>query len=159
MLLRTGVVVASMAAVLAARPVGHVPTWVEVGVALVALIAAASPGSMAGLALMLLIGEPWLAQSPEAGSSPWLLATVGGAVIAHLCLLLAAQGPASAAPDIRQLGVWAGRGALLWCAAALVWAGSRLLETTPAPSTVAVTVLALLLMAMVGTGRWISRRS
>ena len=158
-LLRGVVLLGSAAAVLAAKPVGTVPTWVEVGVGLLALVAVARPGSMAGLALLLLVGELWLTQDAGSAGSPWLLVAVAGVVITHLGLLVAAQGPASVAPDARQLVVWTGRGAALWAAAAVVWAGARLLADTPAPSTVVVAALGLLLAATVGTGRWVSRRS
>ena len=151
-LLRAVVLLGSATAVLAADPVGPVPGWVEIGVALLAALAVARPDSMAGLGLLLLIGELWLTQDPESVNSPWLLLAAGGVVIAHVGLLIAAQGPASMAPDPRQLLVWAGRGAALWTGAALVWLGAGWLRGTPAPSAVVVSVLALLLASTVWTG-------
>lgn len=158
-LLRAAVLAGSALAVVAAEPVGQVPGWAMIGVAALAVSSVVRADSMFGLALFLLIGEIWLTQAPDSLTSPWLLLAAAGMVTAHLGLLVAAQGPASMAPDRRQVLVWTWRGAGLWAGTALVWLGVRWLPSTPAPSALVLAVLALLLLSTVWTGLRLSRRS
>ena len=149
-LLRAAVPAGAGAGLAAAAMAGSVPGWVGLVAALLALVAMAQPDSMAGWALVVVVGLPWLGLPAGSVTSAWLLLAAAGAVTTHVALLVAAQGPAVMRPDPVQVRLWVARGAGLWAVVAGLWLAARLLRGTPTPAGVLVAVLVVLTVAITG---------
>ena len=120
LVLRSTVVLGALCCLVAVQAAGATPAqWQQVGVLVFALLAAVRPESLAGAVVMLWVVGLWAtAPDPTVAS---VLGCAGGLVLLHVAALVAAQGPARVAVDVRQVACWGLRGLELWLSAAAVW--------------------------------------
>jgi hypothetical protein len=157
LVLRAFVVVGAMTAVVAAQAAGARPaTWQQAVVLGLSLVMAVRPESLAGVGVMCAAAYTW-SMAPET-LSPLVLLAAGGMVLAHVCALLVAQGPARMHVDGAQVRRWAGRALLLWTGAAAVWGlGVAMADLPQRRTSYALGLVMLLVLAVATTSRLSAR--
>jgi hypothetical protein len=157
-LLRAMVVLGAMAVLVAATAAGARPAgWQQALVLALAMVTAIRPESSAGVGLLAGSAYVWVL-GPES-LSPLVLLAAAGMVLVHVAATVAAQGPARMRVDGTQVLRWAGRGVVLWLAAAAVWGLTVLMADLPdrrvayAVGLSVVTVLAVAAARVLSTSR------
>lgn len=139
----TAIVVASVAIRVEA---GRDPSWITIWLGLVALVAAARPGSHTGLFVIAVVGLLWLGNIDEV-TSPLAIAVAMCLFVFHAVLALMAVTPHSAVVGGPVLWRWFRRGAVVAGATVAVWGLVELLARIEAPGDAGLTAGAFVVLA------------
>ncbi|MGC4111199.1 MAG: hypothetical protein QM747_12405 [Nocardioides sp.] len=154
--LRAVLVVALLVALLSGLPSGYHPAVaLVVVVAVGAVVAGLYPDGLAPTIVMVVVTAWWtfhLHGAVPAG----LLVAAAGLTVAHVVATLLAYGPPSLEVDRRLVLMWAGRGALSWLAALVVWVAARAYVGHATPALFWLTGLTAAVVGSVVVGQALS---